>query len=123
MEFPHTAVIHVATKEDLEALFEIFQTHNFYSGGSDSPFEEISDMGWDMYGNETCYDIEGKCVNWSSISYYENDFESDFPGLIPDDPIWFICTVQDFIAMCNNELINVEFDIADENDLIAMLGG
>ena len=123
MEFPHTAVICAATKEDMENLCDFFIAHKFFEADTGEPFKEYSDMDWNIYYGETCYDIEGKAVNWSDTNYYEKRFPKEYPELMPEDPKWYLCSVQDFIAMCNGVPINAEFDVADDGDLESMLRG
>lgn len=122
MEFPHTAVICTPTEEDAKALFEIFVTYDFYDNANgEEPFIEFSDMDWK--NPDTCYDIEDKGVYSADRHYYETRFKTEYPDLVPEDPKWFLCTVQDFIAMCEDEATKGEFDIAGEGDLEAMLRG
>lgn len=123
LEFPHTAVICAPTEEDARELFDLFAANDFRIVGENTPIVDGGNTRWINNKEATCYDIEGKAVCWANREYYETRFGDEFPRLIPDDPKWFLCTVQDFIDMCGGKIINAEFDIAEEGALEAMLRG
>ena len=121
MNFPRSAVICTPTYEEAVTLCDFLNANGFHDGHDDEG--EIDPNEWNGLEDNTCFDIDGEAVFSASRDYYEGRFKTDYPELIPDDPAWFLCTVEDFIAMCSDETINAEFEIGEESDLMAMLGG
>lgn len=122
--FPRTAVIATDSRAAAEMLIEFLKDNGYRwqwddHDGLDSGLE----MKWINYCDNTCFDIEStnKLVCYCSRTYYEEEFENDYPELMPDDDKWFLCSVDEFIAMCNGVEPAPEFEAADESELSSFL--
>ena len=120
--FPRTAVIATGSRAAAELLIE-FLKDNGYQWDTNDPLSSGLESRWSDYRDSTCFDIEStnKVVCHCSRTYYEEEFENDYPELMPDDDKWFLCSVDEFIAMCNGVEPAPEFDTADESELSSFL--
>lgn len=120
--FPRTAVIEAGDKAAARLLLEFLKDGGFHWDGGASLTDEL-DTRWSDYRESTCFDIDlnHKVVCHCSRTYYEEEFENDYPELMPDDDKWFLCSVDEFIAMCNGVEPAPEFETADEAELSSFL--
>lgn len=120
--FPRTAVIATGSRAAAELLIEFLKDNGFQWDG-ETPLSEGFENRWDYYKENTCFDInsDDKIVCHCSRTYYEEEFENDYPELMPEDDRWFLCSVEEFIAMCNGMEPAPEFEIADETELNSFL--
>lgn len=120
--FPRTAVIATGNRAAAELLIE-FLKDNWYQWDTNDPLSSGFESIWSDYRDSTCFDIEStnKVVCHCSRTYYEEEFENDYPELMPDDDKWFLCSVDEFIAMCNGVEPAPEFEAADEAELSSFL--
>lgn len=120
--FPRTAVIEAGDKAAARLLLEFLKDGGFRWDGGASLTDELDDR-WSEYQESTCFDIDLdlKVVCHCSRTYYEEAFENDYPELMPEDDKWFLCSVNEFIAMCYGVEPAPEFEIADEAELNSFL--
>lgn len=120
--FPRTAVIATGSRAAAEMLIE-FLKDNGYQWDTHDPLDSGLEPRWSDYRESTCFDIEStnKVVCHCSRTYYEEEFENDYPELMPDDDKWFLCSVDEFIAMCNGVESAPEFEAANEAELSSFL--
>lgn len=120
--FPRTAVIATGSRAAAEMLIE-FLKDNGYQWDTHDSLSSGLESRWSDYRESTCFDIEStnKVVCHCSRTYYEEEFEDDYPELMPDDDKWFLCSVDEFIAMCNGVVSAPDFETADEAELSSFL--
>jgi len=121
VEFPYTAVIAAEDAEDAEILHQ-FLGENGFMWEEESNENLLEKQHWHDGG--LCYDIDSdrRVVNYAPAEYYENEFEKDFPNLMPQNPKWFLCSVCDFITMVGgNYKVPCDLDVADDSEITAFL--
>lgn len=122
INFPATAVIYPGSYEEAEVLREFLDEHGFKIEGTRKfTEEELKDL-W-RHGDSMCFDIETgrRSVSSATVSYYREEFEEDYPELMPDDESFFLCSVNDFIVMCGGKDRFPDFEGVDRDEIVSFL--
>lgn len=122
IEFPRTAVISPASLEEAQTLLYFLGENGFKLDGDREVNDEVIEEVWNSDRN-ICFDIETYRNNicWCNRSYYVEEFENDYPDLMPDNDELFMCSVDDFIAFCGGKGRFKEFEGVDTDELKAFL--
>lgn len=119
-EFPRTAVIYPGCEEEARILMEFLADQGFEWDG-DGDLIRGFESCWK--GNDTCFDIETNRLSVCGCDkdYYIQSFREDYPELAPEDE-FFLCSVNDFIVKCGGKNRYPDFDVAEDSDIIDLLG-
>lgn len=121
ISFPRTAVIRPDSLEEAEILLHFLDEYEFRLDGDQKITDKTIREIWSRDTN-TCFDIETERKNicWCNESYYREEFEDDYPELMPDENM-FMCSVNDFIVFCGGENRFKDFEGVDTDELKAFL--
>lgn len=113
MKIPERAIIRTPTSEEAKILLDFLHTNGYkWSGGR----YLTEGTEWDMYMEETCYDLEpGKLVCYCDVGWYEEHQEDCY---WPDDERLEFCTVNEFIALCYEDETYESINFEGIGDLI-----
>lgn len=86
ISFPRTAVIRPDSLEEAEILLHFLDEYEFRLDGDQEITDKTIREIWSRDTN-TCFDIETERKNicWCNESYYREEFEDDYPELMPDE--------------------------------------
>lgn len=107
------AVVHAEFYEDVKKLAMLCDEHDCRWVGGEETLNDNDN--WDSYGSDTAYFIEKNSISYASVDYALGEYKSDpfYDDVRPTDPLLFLCSIDEYIAIVQGETIeedNVQLD-------------